>query len=55
MPEKDLDKLSRLVDEAMAAAIQMEEKTTAYILSIASLEVSLRIEAANGAKPDETE
>jgi hypothetical protein len=55
MPEKDLNTLSRLVDDALAAAVQMEEKTAALILSMASLEVSHRIEAIDDTMPEETE
>ncbi len=52
MPAKDLNKLSRLVDDALAAAHEMGEKMTASILSVASLEVSLRIEAMDDEEPD---
>lgn len=55
MPEKDLNRLSRLVDEALAAAVQMGERTTALLLTMASLEVSHRIEAMDDTRPDEKE
>jgi hypothetical protein len=46
-PEKDLDTLSRLVDHALQAAVQMDETTTIYLLSMASQDVMEKIEAAN--------
>jgi len=52
MPAKDLNKLSRMVDDALAAALQMGEKTTAQILSMASLEVSFQIESTDNTEPD---
>jgi hypothetical protein len=53
MPEKDLNRLSRLVDDALATAVQMDEKTAAFILSMASLEVSHQIEAIDNTEPDD--
>lgn len=55
MPDKDLNRLSRLVDEALAAAVQMGEKTVTRILSMASLEVSHRIEAIDDPQPADEE
>jgi hypothetical protein len=55
--EKDLNTLGRLVDHALQAAIQLEETTTIYLLSMASEEVSQRIEAAKRTTtvPDDNE
>jgi hypothetical protein len=44
--EKDLITLSRLIDHALQAAVQLDETATIYLLSMASEEVSQRIEAA---------
>ena len=46
-PEKDLNTLGRLVDHALQAAVQMDERTTIYLLSMASRDVMEKIEAAN--------
>jgi sensor histidine kinase regulating citrate/malate metabolism len=46
-PEKDLNTLGRLVDNALQAAVQMDERTTIYLLSMASRDVMEKIEAAN--------
>jgi hypothetical protein len=46
-PEKDLKTLSRLVDQALQAAVQMDETTTVFLLSMASQDVMEKIEAAN--------
>jgi hypothetical protein len=46
-PEKDLDTLSRLVDHALQAAVQLDQKTTVFLLSMASRDVMEKIEAAN--------
>lgn len=48
-PEKDLNTLSRLVDHALQAAVQMDETTTVFLLSMARQDVIERIEAANRA------
>jgi hypothetical protein len=48
-PEKDLSTLSRLVDHALQAAVQLEEATTIYLLSMASRDVMEKIEASNRA------
>jgi hypothetical protein len=48
-PEKDLNTLSRLVDHALQAAVQMDETTTVFLLSMASQDVTEKIEAANRA------
>ena len=57
-PGKDLDTLSRLVDHALQAAVQMDERTTIYLLSMASRDVMEKIEASNRtttAPSDDTE
>jgi hypothetical protein len=46
-PEKDLDTLSRLVDHALQAAVQMDQTTTVFLLSMASRDVMEKIEAAS--------
>ena len=46
-PEKDLKTLSRLVDHALQAAVQMDETTTVFLLSMASQDVMEKIEAAH--------
>jgi hypothetical protein len=50
-PGKDFDTLSRLIKDALNAAMQLEETTTVYLLSMASLEVSEKMHAANLAVP----
>lgn len=45
--EKDLNTLGRLVDHALQAAVQMDETTTIYLLSMASQDVTEKIAAAN--------
>jgi hypothetical protein len=50
-PGKDFDTLSRLIQDALNAAMQLGETTTVYLLSMASLEVSEKMEAANLAAP----
>jgi hypothetical protein len=58
-PEKDLNTLSLLIDDALNAAVQMEETSSIFLLSMASLDVSQKIDAANLACPtapsDDTE
>jgi hypothetical protein len=44
MSEKDL--------KAPQLAVQMDQKTTAYLLSMVSLEVSLQIKSADRSKPE---
>jgi len=46
-PEKDLKTLSRLVDHALQAAVQMDETTTVFLLSMARQDVMEKIEAAS--------
>ncbi len=46
MSERDnLNTLSRLVENALQLATQLNQKMTAHILSVASLEISRQIEA----------
>jgi hypothetical protein len=40
MPEKDLSKLSRMIEDALVVAVEMDETTTIYLLSMASIEVT---------------
>lgn len=53
----DLNTLSRLIDNALAAAVQMDETTTVFLLSMASQDVTEKIEASNcpTAPGDDTE
>lgn len=43
---EELNMLSRLIDNALQLAVELDETMAAYILSIASREVSERIEQA---------
>jgi hypothetical protein len=45
--EKDLNTLGRLIDHALQAAVQLDETATIYLLSMASEEISQRIEATS--------
>lgn len=54
MPEHDLSKLSRMIEDALVVAVEMDERTAIYLLSLASLDVTEKIEAAYS-EPDETE
>lgn len=49
MPEKDLSKLSRLIEEALVTAVEMDETTTVYLLSMASIEVTEKLQASESA------
>ena len=51
MLEKDLNALDRLVDAALQLAVQMDQKTAGYLLSMARMEVSLQIKSAERSKP----
>lgn len=46
-PGNNFDTLSRLIQDALNAAMQLGETTTVWLLSMASLEVSEKMEAAN--------
>jgi hypothetical protein len=48
---EQLNMLSRMVDEALRLAVELDETMAAYILSIASREVSERIEGKEARKP----
>lgn len=48
MAEKDLSKLSRLIEDALAVAVEMDQTTTVYLLSMASIDVTEKIQAAEG-------
>ncbi|HEV7600156.1 MAG TPA: hypothetical protein VGO49_07835 [Bradyrhizobium sp.] len=43
----DLNTLSRLIGDALAAAVQMDETTTVFLLSMASQDVTEKIAAAS--------
>jgi hypothetical protein len=44
--QQDLDTLSRLVDVALQLAVQIDQKTIAYLLSMVSVEISSQIKTA---------
>jgi hypothetical protein len=48
-----LNRLSRRIDDAPQLARELDETMAAYILSIASREVSERMELAEAQRPDE--
>jgi hypothetical protein len=48
-----LNRLSRLIDDALQLARELDETMAAYILSIASREVSERIELGEDERPDQ--
>jgi hypothetical protein len=51
MPEKDLNKLSRMIEDSLALALEMDEATTIYLLSMTRLQVTEKIKAANHTTP----
>ena len=53
MSEQDLSKLCRLIEDALDVALEMDETTAAYLLSMASFEVTGKIEPSGGTKPGE--
>ena len=55
MPEKDLSKLSRLIEEALVTAVEMDETTTVYLLSMASIEVTEKLQASESAASERAE
>jgi hypothetical protein len=55
MPEKYLNKLSRMIEDSLAVAVEMDEATTIYLLSMASLQVTEKMKAANRTTPHGTE
>ena len=52
MPEQDLSKLSRMIEDALVVAVEMDETTAIYLLSMVSLELTEKIEAASSTKPE---
>lgn len=52
MPEQDLSKLNRMIEDALVVAVEMDETTAIYLLSMVSLELTEKIEAARSHKPD---
>jgi hypothetical protein len=50
---EELNVLSRLIDDALQVAVELDETMAAYILSIASREVSERIEKTEADRPPE--
>ncbi|HLJ00928.1 MAG TPA: hypothetical protein VKT76_14525 [Bradyrhizobium sp.] len=55
MPEQNLSKLSHMIEDALAVAVEMKEATTIYLLSMAKIGVTEKIEAAGIASPDDAE
>lgn len=55
MPEKDLNKLSRMINDSLAVAVEVDEATTIYLLSMASLQVTEKIKEANRTARRDTE
>ena len=55
MSEKDLSKLSRMIEDALVTAVEMNETTTVYLLSMASIEVTEKLEAAESATSEKAE
>ena len=53
MSEQDLSRLSRMIDDALDVALEMDEATAAYLLSMASFEVTGKIEATGSTKPSD--
>jgi hypothetical protein len=53
MPEKDLSKLSRMIEDALVVAVEMDETTTVYLLSMASIEVTEKLQAAESTTSEE--
>jgi hypothetical protein len=51
---EELNLLSRLIDDALQLAAELDETMAIYILSIASREVSERIELAEADRPPES-
>jgi hypothetical protein len=50
---EELNMLSRLIDDALQLAVELDETMAAYILSIASRQLSERIELAEARLPPE--
>ncbi len=47
-----LHELRRLIDSALQVALQIDQRTTSYILSMASLDVAEAIDHAENLSPD---
>lgn len=52
MQERRLRKLSAKIDEALFFANDLDQKMTVYLLSVASLEVSIQLEALENSRPE---
>lgn len=55
MPEKDLSKLSRMIEDALVVAVEMDETTAVYLLSMASIDVTEKIQSSDRVASDEAE
>jgi len=53
MLEQDLSKLSRMIEDALVVAVEIDEPTAIYLLSMVSLELTEKIEAASSTRPDD--
>jgi hypothetical protein len=47
MLEQSLSKLNRMIEDALVVAVEMDERTAIYLLSMVSLELTEKIEAAS--------
>jgi hypothetical protein len=52
---RELEQLESLVDAAMQLAVELDQSTTAYILSIARLDISKTLEQLIESPPDESD
>lgn len=55
MPEKNLRKLSRMIEDALDVAVEMNETTAIYLLSMASIDVTEKIRSGDRAASDDAE
>jgi hypothetical protein len=55
MPDKDLSELSRMIDDALVVAAELDETTTVYLLSMASIDVAEKLRAAESATSGDAE
>lgn len=55
MPEKDLSKLSRMIEDALVVAVEMNETTAVYLLSMASIDVIEKIQSSDRTASDDAE
>jgi|HubBroStandDraft_1064217.scaffolds.fasta_scaffold3877096_1 hypothetical protein len=53
MSEENLRKLGCMIEEALTVAVELDETIIMYLLSMASIEATEKIEAASSVTPDE--